>query len=151
MSYGKYKVAVAGLITKGEKVLLHHRTDYDAWDLPSGGMEAGETIIQTLKREVREETGLKVEPKKLIGVYHNFKRDVIVFIFLVKVISGKLTKNKEADDFGYFLYKKLPRNIIPKHRERILNYFNNRKKVAIVTQRSWPSIKTLKKINKINK
>jgi 8-oxo-dGTP pyrophosphatase MutT (NUDIX family) len=50
MNNNLFKIAVGALILKGDKVLLHHRTDYDMWDLPSGGMEADETINQALLR-----------------------------------------------------------------------------------------------------
>ncbi len=140
----KLFISAGALILKGNKVLLHHRTDYDLWDLPSGSMEKGETIIQTLKREVKEETGLKVEPIKLIGVYQNYLRGAVNFHFLVKVISGKLTLNKEANDFGYYNYKKLPKNIAPKQKERILDYFKDKKTVKVKTQNSKSSIVALK-------
>jgi len=39
------------------------------WDLPGGKVEHGEEPMQTLIREVWEETGLKAEPKESVGVY----------------------------------------------------------------------------------
>lgn len=135
MKNNLFKIAVGALILKGDKVLLHHRRDYDMWDLPSGGMEAGETIPEALIREVKEETGLKVKLLRLVGVYHNYRRNVIIFLFLVKVLAGKLTVNQEADKFGYFHYRKLPDNLVPKHKERILNFFHDRKTVAVKTQK----------------
>jgi len=139
MSYENFNLAVGGLILRGDKVLLNHRTDYDMWDLPSGGVEKNETIIQALKREIKEETGLNVKPVRLVGVYHNYRRKVISLLFLVKVISGKLRKNEEADDHKYFSYKKLPKNTVPKQKERIINYFNNKKEITVATQKSKPS------------
>jgi len=141
--YRNFHIAVGALIIKGNKVLLHHRTDYDMWDLPSGGMKKGETVFQALKREVKEETGLNIKPIKLTGVYQNYRREIIVLNFLVKVTSGKLTKNKEADDFKYFHYKKLPKNLAPKQKVRILDYFINKNKLAIKVQKSISSIESL--------
>lgn len=142
--YRNFHIAVGALITKVNKVLLHHRTDYDMWDLPSGGMKKGETIFQALKREVKEETGLNIKPIKLTGVYQNYRREIIVLNFLVKVTSGKLTKNKEADDFKYFNYRKLPKNFAPKQKVRILDYFSNKNKVAVKLQKSISSIESLR-------
>lgn len=139
--YRNFHIAVGALITKANKVLLHHRTDYDLWDLPSGGMKKRETIFQALKREVKEETGLNIKPIKITGVYQNFRKEIIVLIFLVKIISGKLTKNKEADDFKYFDYKKLPQNFPAKQKERIIDYFTNKDKVHVEIQKSISSIK----------
>ena len=141
--YRDFHIAVGALIIKGYKVLLHHRTDYDLWDLPSGGMKKGETIFQALKREVKEETGLNIKPVKITGLYQNYRKEIIVLIFLIKVISGKLTKNKEADDFKYFDYKKLPKNFPAKQKERIIDYFTNKDKVHVEIQKGISSIKKL--------
>ena len=92
----KFFISVGALILKGDKVLLHHRTDYDMWDLPSGSMEKNETIIQALKREVKEETGLKIKPVKLIGVYQNYIRGAINLHFLVKVLSPELESRSSS-------------------------------------------------------
>lgn len=40
------------------------------WDLPGGKVEHGEEPMQTLTREVWDETSLKVDPKQPVGVYH---------------------------------------------------------------------------------
>ena len=45
----------------GGKVLLERRTDNDFWGLPGGAVEVGESVEQAVKREVMEETALRVE------------------------------------------------------------------------------------------
>src|SRR5258708_16233116 len=54
-----------------DRIVLIRRRDNDLWALPGGGMELGESIIDTAVREVKEETGLEVEVTGLIGVYTN--------------------------------------------------------------------------------
>ena len=51
------------------RVLLHHRTENDAWGLPGGVTELGETLEETVAREVREEVGLTCRSLTLFGVY----------------------------------------------------------------------------------
>ena len=51
------------------RVLLQHRADFDMWGLPGGSIEAGETLIEAIVREVKEESGLDVKVVKLIGAY----------------------------------------------------------------------------------
>src|SRR3954471_6608454 len=54
---------------KREKILLTRRSDNGRWCLPGGQMESGESAAETCVREVVEETGLRVEIVKLIGIY----------------------------------------------------------------------------------
>jgi ADP-ribose pyrophosphatase YjhB (NUDIX family) len=63
-------VRVTGvLIEDGRILLLNQDTDTGrSWSLPGGKMEEGETIRDALVREMREETGLDVEPGRLLYV-----------------------------------------------------------------------------------
>lgn len=51
------------------RVLLIHKTDNDKWALPGGGHEIGESIAETVIREVKEETGYDVEVDTITGTY----------------------------------------------------------------------------------
>jgi ADP-ribose pyrophosphatase YjhB (NUDIX family) len=62
-------VAAGGCIRDEQgRILLLRRSD-GLWSVPGGGLEPGERLDQAVVREVREETGLEVEPTALIGVY----------------------------------------------------------------------------------
>ncbi len=50
-------------------ILLQMRVDNELWALPGGVVDVGETVAQTVVREVKEETGLDVEHTRLIGIY----------------------------------------------------------------------------------
>jgi 8-oxo-dGTP pyrophosphatase MutT (NUDIX family) len=60
------------------RILLIHKVDNDLWALPGGGHDAGERIVDTAVREVREETGLEVEIIRLVGTYTD-PRHVIAY------------------------------------------------------------------------
>ena len=62
---------VAIVLDESGRVLLIHKTDNDLWALPGGGHEAGESIADTVVREVKEETGYDVEVDRLTGTYTN--------------------------------------------------------------------------------
>lgn len=55
------------------RVLMIHKTDNDKWALPGGGHEIGESIAESVVREVKEETGYDVEVETLTGTYTNPK------------------------------------------------------------------------------
>lgn len=57
-------------------ILFQRRSDFAWWGLPGGVMERGERIEECLAREVEEETGLRVEPQRLVGVYSSPDFDV---------------------------------------------------------------------------
>jgi ADP-ribose pyrophosphatase YjhB (NUDIX family) len=63
-------VAVTAFVQdKAGRLLLIRRTDNDLYAIPGGALELGETLTQTVQREVMEETGIAVNVTGLIGVY----------------------------------------------------------------------------------
>jgi 8-oxo-dGTP pyrophosphatase MutT (NUDIX family) len=82
-------------------ILLHAREDHASWALPGGKLESGESIMECLKREMLEETGLNVSPEKLLGVFSSpeyvlsvkgrvFQPLLIVFLCNVKTPELKV-------------------------------------------------------------
>ena len=67
-----FRPAVYGVIVRDKSVLLMQVKD-KFW-LPGGGVEPGENHLDTLRREVREETGLSVQPVQLLDVYSSMYR-----------------------------------------------------------------------------
>ncbi|TCS94984.1 NUDIX domain-containing protein [Hazenella coriacea] len=62
--------AASALVTdEVGRILLHKRSDNHLWSLPGGVMELGESMEQTIIREVKEETGFDVKVIKCIGIY----------------------------------------------------------------------------------
>lgn len=111
--------AFALIFNEQSEILLCHRGDLDLWNLPGGGMEAGETPWDAVIREVEEEVGLVVEVERLAGVYAKPKQGEIVFSFVCRVVTGDPTTSDEADQVAFFPIDQLPRNTSPKQVERI--------------------------------
>ena len=71
-------VGVAGVVISGDRVLLIRRgraPAIGAWSLPGGALKTGETLAQGVAREVREETGLGVEPVEIVATLDRIVRD----------------------------------------------------------------------------
>ncbi len=104
------------------RVLLGHRRDLDIWNLPGGRMEPGELPDEAVVREVREETGLQVRVDRLLAVYGKEGKDELIFLFRCVPVGGCLRRTTtETDDNRFFPPQTLPHNLIPKHRERIVD------------------------------
>lgn len=84
-----HSVSVAGVVVNDEgSVLLIRRRDNGHWEPPGGILETGETIRDGLRREIREETGLEIEPEALTGVYKNMTRGIVSLVFRCRVTGG---------------------------------------------------------------
>ena len=62
--------SVYGIIVENNKILLTKQ--WDGYSLPGGGVKLGETLAETFKREIKEETGLNVEIGDIIHCESNF-------------------------------------------------------------------------------
>jgi len=141
-----FTIASFGIIfDQQNKILLCHRRDYDLWNLPGGTMEVGESPWECVVREIKEETGLNVEIKKLIGVYNKPEKNEICFSFMCSIINGELTLNEEADKLEYFAIKDIPANMSLKQIERIKDALSlNGDNVTLKNQRGKSSIELIK-------
>jgi ADP-ribose pyrophosphatase YjhB (NUDIX family) len=124
---------VAAVIFDGERVLLQRRDDNGRWGLPGGGVDPGESVRTAVVREVREETGLDVEPLRLIGVYSDpANHQVITYpdgnvihyvsaVFECAIRGGVLACGAESLDLGFFAPDALPDDTLPVSRIRIVD------------------------------
>ena len=98
----RHSVSVSGVIPDDHgRVLLIRRRDNQHWEPPGGVLELNETIPDGLRREIREETGLDIEPDALTGVYKNMPRGIIALVFRCKITGGHLSTNDEVTAFQW--------------------------------------------------
>ncbi len=97
-------------IIEGETVLLTLREDFEVWCLPGGAAEAGESLAEAARREVREETGMEVELTRLVGIYSRVGwLDHHVALFAAQVIGGTLAPDPhEVLEARFFPFDALP-------------------------------------------
>lgn len=109
-------VATDAVILVNGKILLMRRGHAPCkgmWVLPGGRVEMNESCEACLKREMREEVGLKVKIKKLLGVYSHPKRDRRgnVAIGYLCTAKGKPKPSREAPEVKLFSPTNLPQKI----------------------------------------
>lgn len=122
------KAGVAVIIlNEDNQVLLQKRADVGLWGIPSGHVEIGETVSEAVIREVKEETNLDVQIKKLIGVYSDPDSQVFLYpngkavhfittCFLAEIIGGELKCNSdESLEIKFFDIDNLPENLLKMH------------------------------------
>ena len=131
-------VAVTAFIQDAAgRLLMIRRTDNDLYAVPGGAQEVGETIAQTVVREVREETGITVDVTGLIGVYSD-PAHVIAFsdgevrqefslCFRARAIEGEPRTSSESKEVLWVEPAGLADlNIHPSIRLRIQHGFEHR-------------------------
>jgi 8-oxo-dGTP diphosphatase len=131
-----FRIGVFALIFDQGRVLLGLRRDIDWWNLPGGGMEAGETVDEALHREVLEETGLEVEVEQLVGIYSKPQKQEVVLTFRCRIVDGTLHPTDEIRESRYCVPDALPHNTLPKHRQRVEDAMLNSQTAIIRAQRT---------------
>ena len=99
-----FRAAVYGIILKDDKILLCRILD--GYDFPGGGVKKGESIEESLKREIYEETGIKVQPEKIVTATEDFfisieskrKLHSILLYYLCKNPEGNVSTDFFDDD-----------------------------------------------------
>lgn len=102
-------VGVAAVVLSGDGVLLTLRGNEPSkgrWGLPGGVVELGETVEDALIREVKEETGVLIEPSRLLSVFDSIVRDedhkvryhYVLCEYLCSVVGGALLASSDAMD-----------------------------------------------------
>lgn len=105
----KYPEPVVGAFIfnpQGKLFLMKSHKWKDLYVVPGGHIEVGETIEKALKREVEEETGLKVFDQKFICIFEFVSEDgfheqkhMLFLNFRVKAKSTKVALGSEAQDY----------------------------------------------------
>jgi 8-oxo-dGTP diphosphatase len=98
----RHSVSVAAaIINPAGQLLAVRRRDNGHWEPPGGVLELGETIQAGLVREALEETGLRVEPEALTGVYKNMRRGIIALVFRCRIIGGEPHSTSEVQEVAW--------------------------------------------------
>lgn len=109
--------AAAFVLNEHGEILLQKRSDANAWGLPGGAMELGESAERAMLREVAEETGLLVKVESFLGVYTNYfhcypngdQAQTIAIFFVCSIVGGDLqSDHHETLDLRFFALQDAP-------------------------------------------
>ena len=118
-------LGVRGLVLDaGGRVFLIRHTYVRGWHLPGGGVEIGETLLESLRRELMEEGNIEIAgPPRLLGVYfnrHASRRDhVAVFVIRDFRQSAPKAPDHEIAEARFFAPDALPEGATGGTRARI--------------------------------
>ena len=149
-------ISASGFVFRQDKVLMV-KDKRRGWSFPGGVSDQGEAVLDCLKREIFEESGINIEAKNLIGVYQRLQPKpgygplqgtylppVIVLTFICDYVDGKERVSEESDEIGWFKIeeaKELINDVFVKMTlNDLLNYDGN------VFFRSFDKMEDLKKL-----
>lgn len=130
--------SVVAVVTDDEgRVLLIHKTDNNLWALPGGGHEIGESIADTVVREVKEETGYDVAVERVTGLYTNPRhvmayddgevRQQFSIAFRARLLGGEPRTSSESRAVEWVASEQLQRlDLHPSMRLRIQQALEDR-------------------------
>ena len=113
--YATAKIDVRGAVVRDGKILLVQERRDQKWCMPGGWADVGDIPSSMVAREVWEESGFEVVPRKVVAVFdanrggrpleffHAYK-----IIFLCDITGGEARPSDETMDVGFFSFDKLP-------------------------------------------
>ncbi|MCX6746622.1 MAG: NUDIX domain-containing protein [Candidatus Pacearchaeota archaeon] len=122
---------------KIEYLILKRRLHWIGWEFPKGGVRRFETKRGAVKREIREETGLKILKIKKFHVYgkyrydkkYSYRKNVIGQTFSLYAVEVKKEKvrvsDKEHSDYKWLGFKEALRKLTWNNQKRCLKIVNN--------------------------
>jgi len=113
-------VGVGGVVVREGAVLLVQRAAEPLkghWTLPGGAVEPGETLIEAVQRELREETGLEVRVLEMVEVFERITRDesnrpryhYVLIDYLCEALDGKPQPSSDVTAVAWARPEEFPR------------------------------------------
>lgn len=105
----------AVIFDEGGRICLVHESLGDAWSLPGGWVDQGQTVFSNVVKESREEAGLEVVPERLIALEehnlhntHPFAWGIVKSFVICRSLGGEFVANSETTERGFFPSDALP-------------------------------------------
>jgi len=137
--YATPKVDVRGAVIEDGRILLVREIeDSGRWTMPGGWADVNQSPSECVIRELREETGLEVEPRKLAGVYDRTRQghpphpfSVYRLFFICDAIGGAPRAGMETSEIAFFSENEIPRDlsmdrVLPHQIRRMFEHSRNK-------------------------
>ncbi|MFE9559037.1 NUDIX domain-containing protein [Streptomyces sp. NPDC006703] len=132
------------ILRDGDKLLFSQRGGpygYGRWHMPSGKLDQGESLSTGAARELREETGITVDPDHLemVHVVHHRQSDTVErigFFYVATQWSGEPVNQEPEKCLGleWFSVHELPEDIIEYPKAGLLGYLQQ---AGVMTEHNW--------------
>jgi 8-oxo-dGTP diphosphatase len=120
----KHSVSVAGIVVRNDdRVLVIRRDDNDHWEAPGGVLELNESFEDGVRREVLEETGLKITVERLTGVYKNLTHGIVALVYRCRPAGGDAHPTVEAREVCWMAREEVQSAMNPAFAVRVLDAF----------------------------
>ncbi|GAA2778360.1 MULTISPECIES: NUDIX domain-containing protein [Kitasatospora] len=130
-----HSVSVAGVVVREDgRVLAIRRADNGTWEPPGGVLELAEAPEEGVRREVFEETGIKVRVERLTGVYKNVARGIVALVFRCRPEGGVEHLSDESIGVDWLLPAEVSERMAEVYAVRMLD--------ALRVDDAAPSIRT---------
>jgi ADP-ribose pyrophosphatase YjhB (NUDIX family) len=134
-------VAGAMVFDTENRLLLQLRTDSESWGLPGGFMDLNESVQETARREVLEETGLVLKEMSLFGIYSGPDKEktfdngdqvsAVQILFRCHDFEGELRGSEESFETAFFSLDALPDQLFAEHKRMINDLINGKEQPII--------------------
>jgi ADP-ribose pyrophosphatase YjhB (NUDIX family) len=114
--YATPKVEVRGAVIREDRILLVREREDGGWTMPGGWADVGEAPSEMVVREVKEESGFDVVPRKLAALFDRNKHPhppmplhAYKLLFLCDLVGGEATPSFETPEVAFFSRHALPK------------------------------------------
>ena len=116
-------VGVGAIMIEGDRILMAQRGKQPLqgwWSLPGGALETGELLADAVRREVREETGLEIEPLGVLEIFERIMRDdrgaaeyhYVLIDYVCRITGGTLAPGDDVCRVEWVRRRDLPKRQI---------------------------------------